>query len=125
RCGPLRARESGRAEAAFGGRPRARPQPSQLEAVDGEAGSDRGGARYAPRARVVAAQAHERNGVAALASPTWRNLAVNVGLVAASLVFALGLSEVVVRVLDLEPPAMWQFTDTVGWLYQPGLRTWY
>jgi len=20
---------------------------------------------------------------------------------------------------------MWQFTDTVGWLYQPGLRTWY
>lgn len=60
-----------------------------------------------------------------MASTTWRNIAINVGLVAASVVFALGLAEIVVRVMDLEPPAMWEFTSTVGWIYQPGLKTWY
>lgn len=60
-----------------------------------------------------------------MASTTWRNIAVNLGLVAASVVFALGMAEIVVRVMDLEPPPMWHFTSTVGWLYQPNLKTWY
>jgi hypothetical protein len=58
-------------------------------------------------------------------STWWRNIAINISLVAASVVFALGLAEVIVRVMDLEPPAMWAFTSTVGWTYQPGLKTWY
>ena len=50
---------------------------------------------------------------------------VNAGLVAASLLFALALSEIVVRVMNLEPPALWEFNQTVGWTYQPGIHTWY
>ena len=50
---------------------------------------------------------------------------VNAGLVAVSLLFALALSEAVVRVMNLEPPALWEFNQTVGWSYQPGLHTWY
>jgi hypothetical protein len=50
---------------------------------------------------------------------------VNAGLVAVGLLFALAVGEVAVRVMNLEPPALWEFNRTIGWSYQPGLRTWY
>lgn len=57
-----------------------------------------------------------------------RPLAMNLGLVVASMGFAAILAEVAVRVaapqqLILIRPDLWQAADTVGWLHQPNVNT--
>lgn len=57
-----------------------------------------------------------------------RTLLVNGGLVVASLVVAVLLAEVAVRILAPQQlimirPDLWQPADTVGWLHRPNVRT--